>query len=376
MKLRINFTISRLGYSGGVRTFYEIGKRLIKKCHKVTITTVRVLSKNYPWETFVINKPLFFKHALNYLIFNKVLSSFPYYIFNEQEVIRKKIPDCDINVATSFLTALPVYRSQKGLLFYHIQHDEELFYGDSYHKILAQESYSLPFDAKIANSSWLRSRLKEKCGVETILIHHAIANEVFYPRKIERNGGKKRVICFGKGIEWKGFKDALETMKIVFKKRSDVEWFVYGTSSNLPQDTDASYSFVYFPSDDELAKLYSSADIVICPSWYESFPAPPLEAMACGAPVVTTKYGTEDYAINEENALVVPPRRPKIMAEAILRLLEDKNLSDRLRENGPKVAKQFTWDKTTDKVEKLFFSKLNEKKDHPEVSNGIPDWKS
>ena len=206
-----------------------------------------------------------------------------------------------------------------------------------------------------------KKRLKEKYGVEAVLITHAIANEIFYPRKVEKNHDKKRIVSFGKVVEWKGFKDALEAIKIVMKKRKDIKWFVYGQKLTLPQDLEAPYTFIHFPSDEELAKLYSSADVVICPSWYESFPAPPLEAMACGAPVVTTKYGTEDYAFNEENALVVPPRNPQAMAQAILRVLEDKNLAEKLRENGPKTAKQFTWDKTTDQVEKLFLEKLNEK---------------
>lgn len=45
-------------------------------------------------------------------------------------------------------------------------------------------------------------------------------------------------------------------------------------------------------------------------SWYEGFPFPVLEAMSCGAAIVTTNHGTEDYALNEHNALVVPPKCP------------------------------------------------------------------
>jgi len=64
--------------------------------------------------------------------------------------------------------------------------------------------------------------------------------------------------------------------------------------------------------------------------------------------------GTEEYAIDGENSLVVPPQNAQAMAEAILRVLEDKDLADNLKENGLKTAKQFTWDKATDKIEKLF----------------------
>jgi len=361
--MKINYTISTLGYTGGIRTFYEITKRLADRGHTVTITAIEGLrhSTRYSWKARLLKIPKW-KEAFNFIIFKKILKDNPYFIFNKQEMLRKLIPDCDINVATDILTAIPVYRSQKGLMFHHHQHDEVLFSSDSHFKILAKESYYLPFIGRVANSIWLKNRLKEKYNIESVLINHAIANEIFYPRKIKKNPHKKRVVSFGKKVEWKGFKDALETMKIVMKKKKNIEWFVYGQNPSIPRDIEAPYNFVHFPSDDELAKLYSSADVVVCPSWYESFPAPPLEAMACGAPLVTTRYGTEDYAFNEKNALVVPPRNPQVMAEAILRILEEKKLSDKFRENGPKTAKQFSWDKTTNKVEKLFLEKLNERK--------------
>lgn len=99
--------------------------------------------------------------------------------------------------------------------------------------------------------------------------------------------------------------------------------------------------------------------MVICPSWYESFPLPPLEAMACGTPVVTTRIGTEDYAFNEKNCLVVPPRNPKAMAEAILRLLDDESLQERFKKEGLKTARQFTYDRTVDRLEELFNTLMN-----------------
>jgi glycosyltransferase involved in cell wall biosynthesis len=98
--------------------------------------------------------------------------------------------------------------------------------------------------------------------------------------------------------------------------------------------------------------------VLVSASWYESFPLPPLEAMACGLPVITTPYGTEDYAFDGVNAIVVPPQDPKVLAEAIIRLLDDKDLREKLSKEGLNTAKKFTWDKTTDKVEELFKNAL------------------
>jgi glycosyltransferase involved in cell wall biosynthesis len=84
--------------------------------------------------------------------------------------------------------------------------------------------------------------------------------------------------------------------------------------------------------------------------------------MACGTPVVTTRYGTEDYARHEENSLVVMPRDIKAMAEAILRLLSDADLREKFRETGPQTAKRFTWEKTVDEFERLFQMALEGRK--------------
>lgn len=104
-----------------------------------------------------------------------------------------------------------------------------------------------------------------------------------------------------------------------------------------------------------MATLYSSADVFIYPSYAESFGLPPLEAMACGVPVVTTDCkGNRDYAINDINCLIVPPGDPTALARAILKVLTNDKLRERLIENGIATAKQFTWDKVVNRVEEAF----------------------
>jgi glycosyltransferase involved in cell wall biosynthesis len=201
--------------------------------------------------------------------------------------------------------------------------------------------------------------MRERYGLELPVVTPAIDHETFYQREVKKRSDKKIVMCFGKQQVWKGFIDVLHAMKLVTKEIDDIEFRVYGRKPVQVKSSDVPYTFYLNPSDDELAKLYSSADVFILPSWYESFPLPPLEAMACGCPVVTTIYGTEDYAFHESNALVVPPRTPQRMAEAVIRLLKDANLSEQFRKEGPKTAKEFTWDKTVVQVEEIFKRAVN-----------------
>ncbi len=337
--------------SGGIKTFAEVSKRLMAKGHSLSIVFPKAPTKDYQWDcTTLYPSRSFLTNAVDKAL-KRLL---PEGAFQEVQSVRleKAIPDCDVNIASAFPTAFPVYRSGKGAPYYHVQHYEPLFSENPRTKRIAEETYALPI-TKITNSSWLQKTIEEKTGVKPYLVLHGLDHSVFYPRDVERGGEKKRVVAFGKGVAWKGVPDLLEAMEIVMKKRSDVELVLYGQWPLPYSRENVPYRFMQGISDEELTKLYSSADVVACPSWYESFPLPPLEAMACGAPMVTTKIGTEDYAINEETALVVPPREPRAMAEAILRLLEDETLCERLRKNGMVKATEFTWDKTADAVDSI-----------------------
>ena len=370
--MKINYNLNTLGHGGGVRVYFEVTNELVQRGHEVTITHNR---KNAHADWFPVksrlNKTSVPAKSLELLfhrftrkglasLFSRPVSNAPLLLFYTDEILREGIPECDINVATNWISTFPTYRSQKGIGFYHMLHYEVLLHPDPYLQPFVREAYSLPL-SKIANSTWLKDTIKDEFGVEVPMVCPAIDHQVFYPRETRRKKNIKRVVCFGKSLEWKGFRDALKAMKIVFQEYKDVEWLVYGARPLDVCDPKVPYRFIRSPSDEELAELYSSADVVFCPSWYESFPLPPIEAMACGVPVVTTRLGTEDYAFHEENCLVVSSREPEMMAEAILMLLTDRKLSDKFKGAGLETAKRFTWKRTVDQLEKIFIGKLEGK---------------
>lgn len=159
-------------------------------------------------------------------------------------------------------------------------------------------------------------------------------------------------------------------MKLVWKKlgREKVKWVTFGPSllENVSKQDVQYVGSVYGP---ELAKLYSSADVMVVPSWYESFPLQPLESMACGTVVITTRYGTEDYAYDNENSLVVYPRRINEMAEKIIFGLTQRKNSLRLVKNGLETVKNFTWQKATDKLEQILEENLEKNASNQVVSD-------
>jgi len=350
--MRINYVLPGSGLTGGIRTFAEITKRLKAKGHDVSITLPKRPQKAFKWQVET-RYPSFPELRGIMLLFTDKLLMPGLSTETLNFGVEGAIPDCDVNVATFCTTTFPVYRSGKGRPFHHMQHYEPLFFDDARQKRIAEETYLLPL-TKVANSTWLKKTIEEKVGTTPHLVLHGMDHKVFNPKGNHTETDRKTVVAFGKQTLWKGVPDLLEALHIVMTKRNDVDLILYGSSPITHTRAGVPYRFIRGISDEGLAKLYSSADVVACPSWYESFPLPPLEAMACGAPVVTTRYGTEDYAIDEENALVIPPRNPDLMANAILRLLEDENLAERLRKAGPKKAKEFTWDKTAEGFERLF----------------------
>lgn len=100
----------------------------------------------------------------------------------------------------------------------------------------------------------------------------------------------------------------------------------------------------YVPEDD-LAALYSASLATVYPSLYEGFGLPPLEAMACGSPVITSNASSLPEVVGEA-ALLVDPHDTAAIEAALVRVQDDSELRETLREQGLKRAKQFSWETT------------------------------
>ncbi len=100
--------------------------------------------------------------------------------------------------------------------------------------------------------------------------------------------------------------------------------------------------FTGFVPDEDLRALYSGAKAFIFPSLGEGFGIPVLEAMQCGTPVITSNV-TSLPEIAGDAAILINPRDGDELCQAILNLLSDGDLRDRLKQKGIERAKQFSW---------------------------------
>ncbi len=104
-----------------------------------------------------------------------------------------------------------------------------------------------------------------------------------------------------------------------------------------------------YASDEDLPALYRSAVALVYPSLFEGFGLPPLEAMACGTPVITSNSSSLPEVVGNA-ALLVNPYKEADLAQAMWKLTNDATLRVQLRQAGIQQAKQFTWHAAAEKT--------------------------
>jgi glycosyltransferase involved in cell wall biosynthesis len=153
---------------------------------------------------------------------------------------------------------------------------------------------------------------------------------------------------------WKGVADGLEAVRRVRARVPALRLVGFGVKrprAPVPYD-----EFHENPPQEQLAALYSGSDIYLCPSWDEGLGMPPMEAMACGAALVTyDNGGCRDYARDGETALVAPRRDVGALAAQLERLATDAALRARIAAAGTAfVTTAFDWDRAVARLEGLF----------------------
>jgi len=109
----------------------------------------------------------------------------------------------------------------------------------------------------------------------------------------------------------------------------------------------------------QMGQWYSEATIFADGQLWAGWNNPVLEAMACKTPVVCTDIGgVKDFAFDGETALLVPPKDVDAMTEALIRLVKDQALRDRLAQNAYSHVKQFAWEKTARRLVQLVEERL------------------
>ena len=111
--------------------------------------------------------------------------------------------------------------------------------------------------------------------------------------------------------------------------------------------------FLDYIDGEDKVYLYNLAGVFLYPSFYEGFGLPPLEAMACGLPVIAS-YSSSLSEVVGEAVLMVDPYNISDIARAMKEILIDESLKNKLVEQGLKNAKKFSWEKTARQYLEIF----------------------
>lgn len=205
----------------------------------------------------------------------------------------------------------------------------------------------------ISISSWLDQLIFEHTGRRSTVVSLGVDPRVFRPqgpriRPLLDKRSAKVILYIARDKDHyalKGFTDFRDAMAII-KNEYEGDYIVYlicpdGVMTLAPLDISER---IYYPKNEyEMAKLFRTADVFVASSWFEAFSLPPLEAMACGTPVVTTNSGgVMDFCAHMESAYVTKPKDPRGLAEGICAILSNPPLGEKLVHGGKISAARLT----------------------------------
>ena len=184
-------------------------------------------------------------------------------------------------------------------------------------------------------------------------------------RKLRLPRDKKILLFFGYLSPYKGPDVLVRTMSRVVKDVPDTELVFVGKGVMKNElemiskrlGVEKNVKFAGFVEESLKALYYKAADVFVLPSTMstESFGIVNLEAMACSLPIIASRIGgVPDVVKDGENGLLVPPRDSEKLADAIIYLLENKGIRERMGKNGRKKVEDYSWERIAEETEKVY----------------------
>ena len=332
-KLEITYLMVWTKVCGGSKIILEYSNRLAKKGHKINIVTY----DEYPSWYKLSDKTNFIRVP-------------------ENIEIEKYIPNSDVVVPTSWKCIRRAVKANKGPVAFFEQGGSHLFEIDRLSKLKQRVVYERmqlpPFIYTVSRYS--ADKLRKIYGRDASVMYNALEDSIFFPRKEQREREETSITIVGsEDFKFKNIGEVLEVIRELKQKYPiKLNWI---TQTKPKVNEQEGKEAIINPEQRVIGEVLRDTDIYICNSEYESFGLPTLEAMTCGATVITTDTGgMRDFVVDGENALVINHHDKEDMKSKIENLINDRDLINRIAHNGMVTASKFNWDNTISQMEKYF----------------------
>ena len=227
-------------------------------------------------------------------------------------------------------------------------------------------------DVIVTSSDFVLKEISEKYGIsKTEKIRLGVDANIFNRRQSRRNAGfegmGKYILFVGSMQPRKNIGMLLNAYKMLPQNIRKVYKLLligsegWNNSSELAQIAEMDGDVLVIAdvnSGDALADYYRNASLLVFPSLYEGFGLPPLEAMACGCPVVASNASSIPEVCGNA-AVYVNPKKAGSIAAGIKKVLSSEKLRKDLVEKGLARVKKYTWKTCADQVMRIFEETLN-----------------
>ena len=324
--MRIAVLLPHFEVFGGVRRYLEIGNELVKRGHEYIIFNLR-------------------DSKVNWFDFQGSIKS--------MDLIEKDNFDVAMCSEYSILQYFEKIKAKRKIFYFVLE-------GHRREKEVIKKDYIF-----FGNSIGICRRIEKKYGKKCFHAPGGINPQIFYPVKREKND-KFTILCYGRIYKRrKGVKKVIKAVERLYKKYEFLELILFDTPVGEEKidirkliNPDVPTRFYINLPQEKMAWLYSQGDIFVSAEKRAGWSNTTAEAMACKVPVICTRSGTQDFAINNQTALIISFNHPLFIARKIEKLIKDKELRYKLAENGYKKIQQFTWSNLADRLESLFYELL------------------
>lgn len=332
---------------GGYKMAFEYANRLVKENHEVLILYLNQdLLKNYSVPLVVKRKiaKILTKIEPKWFDLNKKIKK----ISNLDLDYKEKLGKLDVCIATS--AEKTVEEVNKNLIaktkLYLIQDYENWNISDK--ELIA--TYKLGFK-NIVVAKWLKQIVDQYSPTESVLIPNAIDTSIYTETVPIQNRDNHTIALLYHESPHKGLKNAFKVLDKLKQKYPDLKVIMFG---KFPKPELPNWITYYKgASQKKTVEIYNSVKVFLCSTIEEGFGLTGIEAMACGACLVSTDYrGVREYAVNNYNSLLLPVGDIDAQVENVIRIFENKELQKNISSNGIQHVKKFKWSEAMKKLNK------------------------